>query len=149
LAFNVSFKDPHRVVTALLSHMSSCRDEWNKDSDEVGLYAAYFAVVQGSMMGKTRLFFTLPQSGVYVFYICLRDPKSTGFPGCIPALMTALTSPRCTEGFYAAFVLASLERLSEFRNARPAASSAEFFDEEQADPSFWTPILGKATSLCR
>ena len=148
MAFNVDFRDPHRVVDALLSHMNSCRDKWNASEGVTGLYAPYFAVVQGSMMGKTRLFFTLPKRGVFVFYICLRDPESTGFPSSIPTLMKALTSAECTEGFYAAFLLAALESLSKFKHDHPAASSAEWFDQEQTTPSFWTSILGAVTCCC-
>src|SRR5690606_15474524 len=43
-------------------------------------YALYFAVVQSSGYGKTRLLLEAGKRFFNLVYCCLRDPKSTGYP---------------------------------------------------------------------
>ena len=151
LAFNVDFMDKHGVIAAFLDHLRACRAAWRSLDEERRLYCPYFTVVQSSMMGKTRLFFILPSHNVYIFYICLRGTRSSGFPPCIPELMQALTTPRCTEGFYSAFILASLDELSRFKRANPSSSAAEWLECQQLGRyNFWASIVGeKVSNVCR
>ena len=73
LSFNVDFIDKHGVIAAFLDHLRACRAAWRSLDDEKRLYCPYFAVVQSSMMGKTRLFFTLPTQRVYFLHMPSRD----------------------------------------------------------------------------
>ena len=148
LAFNVSFVDEHGVVAAFLDHVSACRAAWCSRDDGNRLCCPYFAVIQASMMGKTRLFFTLPSHDVFVFNICLRGTESSGFPRCVPQLMHALTSPDCTEGFYSAFILASLDKLRRFKRAEPSDSAFERFQCQQLEQGkFWASMVDAGIPL--
>jgi hypothetical protein len=138
-AFKAEFKDPNSVTDAFLSHMDACRERWASASESKNLYSPYFAVVQGSMMGKTRLFFHLAECDVFVFYICLREVGETGFPRSISNLQKALTNPSCTEGFYAAFLLAALAKLKLFRENDGNCSD---WLAQQKDEVWWSDILG-------
>ena len=140
-AFHVPYNNASGIVQKFLEKLELCRKEWKQGI----LYAAYLSVIQASMMGKTRMLCTLPEHDVFVFYICLRDEKSSGYPRSIPELMRALTSSTCTEGFYAAFVLAALDALQAFITEHTRRKSAlnvytEWFKSQQ-DPRFWTPII--------
>ena len=134
VAFAIPYEDPNRNVEALMECMNSCRKKWTQGI----LYAPYIAVIQGSMMGKSRLFHMLPEHDIYIFYVCLGD---SGFPESIPALKNRLTSEACSEGFYAAFLISSLTALTKFRRERPRKSGKDWFDG-QGSADFWTPILG-------
>ena len=88
------------------------------------------------------MFFTLPQFDIFVFYLCLREEKSSGYPRSIPLLTETLTGP-CTEGFYSAFLLAALDALDTFKKefkGDNAVFSAWF--SEQQRPEFWKEIVG-------
>jgi hypothetical protein len=130
------------VMQNFLEKLERCREAWQNRF----LYAAYLSVVQSSMMGKTRMLCNLPWHNVFVFYICLRDEKSSsGYPRSIPELMGALTSNSCTEGFYAAFILAALDALEAFKTEHIRSKSSlnvytEWFQAQQ-DAKFWTPII--------
>ena len=144
-AFEVPYQDSLGVVQNLIEKMHTCRESWQTCHDPAQqLYAPYITVVQASMMGKTRMFFTLHQHDIFVFYICLRVEGS--YPRGIPELVNAMTKKGCTEGFYAAFMLSALETLHNFQ-LRPKVSDSgetiftEWFREQQ-DPSFWKPIIG-------
>jgi hypothetical protein len=138
-AFEAPYQDSIGVVQSLIEAMDKCRQSWQTCEDpHEKLYAPYMAVVQASMMGKTRTFFTLQQHNIYVFYICLRDDGS--YPSGILEVIQALTSEACTEGYYAAFTLAALEALNIFMSERN--SCFEWFQSQQ-NPLFWKPILGE------
>ena len=144
-AFKVEFKDPNSVTTAFLSHMDNCRERWATDSEFKKIYSPYFAVVQSSMMGKTRLFFHLAQCDVFVFYICLREVGETGFPRSISNLQKALTNPSCTEGFYAAFLLAALAKLKLFRENN-GGNCSDWLAQQKGEV-WWSDILGLFISI--
>ncbi len=143
-AFDVGYKDPNLIVPAFLSHMDNCRKRWTAKDPQQQIYSPYFAVVQSSMMGKTRLFFHLAQHDVFVFYICLREAGATGFPHSISILQKALTDPNCNEGYYAAFLLAALAKLKLFQD--DGKSSTEWL-EQQKQEGWWSSILGTSISL--
>ena len=136
IAFEVPYADPNGNIEAFIKCMERCRKEWTQEMPK--LYAPYMAVVQGSMMGKSRLFHTLPGHDIFVFYICL---GASGFPESIPALRDRLISESCSEGFYAAFILTALNALEKFRSENPEKSSQAWFDHQKS-AGFWKPILG-------
>jgi hypothetical protein len=124
--------------------MDACRELWTTKDKDLKIYAAYFAVIQGSMMGKTRLFFHLAEHDVFVFYICLRRAEETGFPQSISILQKALTDPSHTEGYYAAFLLTALEKLKVFKQGN---RSCRLWLTQQQDPNWWNDILGSFISI--
>ena len=138
VAFESGYIDPNRVMERFIASMVECRQKWRQRT----LYAPYFAVVQASMMGKSRLFFTLAEKHIFVFYICIGGDDFKGYPRSNPALVAALTSTTCTEGFYAAFLLASLEALIDFRRSNPQASGTEWIRRQDDADTFWVSILG-------
>jgi hypothetical protein len=144
-AFEAPYQDSIGLIQSLIGAVKKCRDSWQTCEDPEGkLYAPYIAVVQGSMMGKTRTFFTLPQHNIYIFYICLRaqGPYPSGFDEVIKAF----TSESCTEGFYAAFLLSGLQALNDFKRKQgasmPGSNSCSEWLHLQRNLSFWKPILG-------
>jgi hypothetical protein len=144
-AFEAPYQDSIGLIQTLIDAVKKCRDSWQTCEDPEGkLYAPYIAVVQGSMMGKTRTFFTLPQHNIYIFYICLRaqGPYPSGFDEVIKAF----TSESCTEGFYAAFLLSGLQALNDFKRKQgasmPGSNSCSEWLHLQRNLSFWKPILG-------
>ena len=145
-AFEVPYNDSLGVVQTLVEAMQKCRQSWQTcENPDERLYAPYIAVVQGSMMGKTRMFFTLHQHEKYVFYICLRADGS--YPTGIPEVIQALTSETCTEGYYAAFILNALKALNDFKSKQDGSMSTrdscfKWFELQQ-NLSFWKPILGE------
>ena len=145
LAFESEYVDPNRVVDRFIASVDACRDQWRKQT----LYAPYLAVVQASMMGKSRLFFRLAERQIFIFYICLGGPEFKGYPKGDPELVNALTSQTCSEGFYAAFLrlLAALEKLFEFRRTDPPGTSTDWIRKQQ-DTTFWTSILGIDILIC-
>ena len=146
IAFEAPYRDSLGVVHTLIKAMQKCRQSWQTCEDpHEKLYAPYMAVVQGSMMGKTRMFFTLHQHEKYVFYICLRADGS--YPTGIPEVIQALTSETCTEGYYAAFILNALKALNDFKSKQDGSMSTrdscfKWFELQQ-NLSFWKPILGE------
>jgi hypothetical protein len=146
IAFKAPYQDSTGLVQSLIEAMERCRQSWETCNDpNEKLYAPYIAVVQSSMMGKTRMFFTLHERNIYVFYICLRADGS--YPSGIPEVIEALTSGTCTEGYYAAFMLNALEALHRFKCNETASMSGcnsylEWFKLQQ-NLSFWKPILGE------
>lgn len=148
-AFEVPYRDPLGVVHRLIEVVQQCRRSWQTCKDPYEkLYAPYIAVVQASMMGKTRMFFTLPRHNIYVFYICLRADGS--YPSGIVEVIKALTSDSCTEGYYAAFVLAALQALHDFKSRQDGSmskcNSYTQWLKLQQNLSFWKPILGEEVS---
>ena len=149
-AFNAPYRDSGGVVQHLMEKIEACRRSWQTCSDSAKqLYAPYIVIVQGSMMGKTRMFFMLHQHEVFVFYICLRGKGA--FPSGFPELVDALTSETCSEGFYAAFILSSLEELHQFKlqtkQTDRGVTIFELWFREQKEPSFWERILGADTHI--
>jgi hypothetical protein len=143
-AFEAPYQD-NGVLANLISKIENCRIRWcERDGVPFNcrLYAPYIPIVQATMMGKSRMFFNLPQLNVFVFYFCLQEEKSCGYPRGIPLLTNTLTGP-CTEGFYSAFLLAALEALDkfkqEFKGDNPVFSA--WFSEQQR-PEFWKEIIG-------
>ena len=149
-AFDVPYQDKG-VLANLLEKMEDCRSRWSeKEKCEKSdrLYSPYIPIVQASMMGKTRMFFALPQANVFVFYICLREAKSSGYPSSIPELTTALTGP-CSEGFYSAFLLAALDALNRFKGTFRGCNISVFeawFSHQQRS-EFWAEIIGLENAL--
>lgn len=146
-AFEAPYQDSLGVVQNLLEAIDTCRESWQTcklSSDQ--LYAPYLAVVQSSMMGKSRMFYTLHRHNIYVFYICLKVGGS--YPSGIPEVFRALTSNTCTEGYYAAFMLAALEALNDFMvsdrytGISTSDRCSEWFKLQQTS-SFWNPVLGE------
>jgi hypothetical protein len=144
-AFEAPYQDFIGMIQSLIDAVKKCRDSWQTcEHPEEKLYAPYIAVVQGSMMGKTRTFFTLPQHNIYIFYICLdaQGPYPSGFDEVIKAF----TSESCTEGFYAAFLLSGLQALNDFKRKQgasmPGSNSCSEWLHLQRNVSFWKPILG-------
>jgi hypothetical protein len=43
-------------------------------------YSPYTALINSSMMGKSRAMVMLKDYGVFIFYFCLRESRSSGFP---------------------------------------------------------------------
>ena len=108
------------------------------------LDSPYIPVVQASMMGKSRLFHELPNSGVFVFYMCLYEYGSDNFPQACSELAGALINPSCTEGYFAAFLLAALDKLRSDLSENPGLTSALWFQGQRSNcKKFWTSILGK------
>jgi hypothetical protein len=142
-AFKADYKHPNSVIAAFLTHMESCREQWATADNSKKKYSPYFAVVQGSMMGKTRLFFQLAHRNVFVFCICLRNVGATGFPHSISNLQKALTSPSCNEGYYAAFLLTALSKLKVFREKN--GNCLEWL-AQQGEQEWWSDILGSFIS---
>ncbi len=145
-AFESPYQDSIGVVQSLIVAMQKCRHSWQTcwNPSEM-LYAPYIAVVQASMMGKTRMFFTLPKHNIYVFYICLRADGS--YPSGLDQVVKALTSESCTEGYYAAFMLAALQALNDFKRMQNDSIRGHNYYHEwlqlQQNLSFWKPILGE------
>jgi hypothetical protein len=141
-AFEAPYRDKQGILANLLQKMEQCREQWREVLYARRLYSAYIPIIQASMMGKTRMFFALPERDVFVFYICLREADSSGFPKGFPRLTCALTEP-CTEGFYSAFILAALEALDTFKKKYVGADSVfkAWFGESQKQ-DFWASIVG-------
>ena len=144
-AFEAPYQDSIGLIQTLIDAVKKCRDSWQTCEDPEGkLYAPYIAVVQGSMMGKTRTFFTLPQHNIYIFYICLRAQGP--YPSGLDEVIKAFTSESCTEGFYAAFLLSGLQALNDFKRKQgasmPGSNSCSEWLHLQRNLSFWKPILG-------
>jgi hypothetical protein len=144
-ALEAPYQDFIGLIQSLIGAVKKCRDSWQTCEDpEEKLYAQYIAVVQGSMMGKTRTFFILPQHNIYIFYICLRaqGPYPSGFD----EIIKAFTRESCTEGFYAAFFLSGLQALNHFKRkqgaSKPGSNSCSEWLHLQRNVSFWKPILG-------
>ena len=144
IAFEIPYQDSIGLVQTLITAMQACRQSWQTCSDpHEQLRAPCIAVVQASMMGKTRMFFTLHKHNIYVFYICLHDGGC--YPSGIPEVIQALTSETCTEGYYAAFVLTALQALNDFKQdaSRSGFNSCSDWFQLQKNQLFWKPILGE------
>ena len=143
-AFEAPFQDNRGVLRNFLKKMEECRNRWCENDHSRRLYAPYIPIVQASMMGKSRMFFTLPKHDIFVFYLCLRKGESSVFPKSIPELTEALTEP-CTEGFYSAFFLAALDALHTFKESYkgPRVFDAWFLEQQHTD--FWTKIICELT----
>ena len=141
LAFQSEYMDPNQVIDRFMASIAACRGQWCNPLVRT-LYAPYFAVVQASMMGKSRLFFRLAEKQVFVFYICLGRRDSSVYPRSNPALVEALSSRICTEGFYAAFLLGSMMKLIEFRRSNPHANGTAWIRQQKDADTFWASILG-------
>ncbi|EFJ10363.1 hypothetical protein SELMODRAFT_427199 [Selaginella moellendorffii] len=76
--------------------------------------APYFAVVQGSGWGKSRLACELHRKGLYTIYVSCMKVDSAGMPGRTPHLADWICTTNATALKMTAFLIASIEALGEY-----------------------------------
>jgi hypothetical protein len=77
LAFDETpFLNPD-FVSEFVNTISSCSSEWR--SAKTTYYAPYIALINASMIGKSRLTSQLPQKGVFCTTICLRKSADLSY----------------------------------------------------------------------
>ncbi|EFJ19689.1 hypothetical protein SELMODRAFT_444125 [Selaginella moellendorffii] len=76
--------------------------------------APYFAVVQSSGWGKSRLVCELHRKGLYTIYVSCMKVDSAGMPGRTPHLADWICTRDATALKMAAFLIASIEALGEY-----------------------------------
>lgn len=117
-SFQAPFVDSNKNVETFLEHIRLCRLHWHNYRFRSGLkplYSPYFAVIQSSMMGKTRLFFEVPNhSEEFLMYVCLRKKGDSGYPPSVDSIQQSLVNPVNTSLFYASFLFASISQLQDF-----------------------------------
>ncbi|CAG8670473.1 8711_t:CDS:2, partial [Paraglomus brasilianum] len=99
-AFTDEFVDVNGVMNEFEQHIKYCLDTCNKDP----VYAPYFALIQSSGYGKSRLIAELAQN-TYVIYICLHSSDAHGYPlrtSVADDLLLTLTTLQRKEGALAA-----------------------------------------------
>ncbi len=147
-AFESKFLNTNQNVESFLKHVRLCRAQWLGRAGGKVLYSPYFAVVQSSMMGKTRLFYELPKfSEEFVVYMCLRRPTEDGFPVPFPLLFNALVSSEPSQRFYLSFLFTVILQLKNF--LKGGITNQEWFRlQTLCDGTFWDSITGKIICVC-
>ena len=152
-AFTDEFVDVNGVMNEFEQHIKYCLDTCNKDP----VYAPYFALIQSSGYGKSRLIAELAQN-TYVIYICLHPSNAHGYPlrtSIADRLMSTLNVMQNSEGPLAAinwfqkFLKTSVTVLIEEISAGHLLGPAQLW-EMQMNPAdekaFWVKVLEKANS---
>lgn len=134
-------------------HIKYCLHTCNKDP----VYAPYFALIQSSGYGKSRLIAELAQN-TYVIYICLRSSDAHGYPlrtSVADRLVSTLNVMQNEEGALAAinwfqkFLKASVTVLIEELSTGRLRGPAQLW-EMQMNPAeekaFWVKVLEKTKS---
>ncbi len=146
-AFDAPFVDSHGNVASFLEHVDACRSRWafpHLVAGRKSVYSPYFAVVQSSMMGKTRLFHEVPRcSDTYLMYVCLRKPSDPGYPPSIPTVYDSLVFSKCTMLHYASFLYTSIHQLLDFIVAKRGTNRDWFqLQTKNHGLEFWNDITG-------
>lgn len=74
-AFTAVYVNRATIIASYIREVCECFDTWQRNF----IYAAYFAIIQASMVGKSRMVLEAAED-VYTIYICLRPESSTGYP---------------------------------------------------------------------
>ena len=157
-AFQVEYQKADVVPVALINFANKCLGEWDPDT----YYSPYAAVVNASMIGKSRAFAQLPSLGVFVFTICFQVKKSGNVPLRSEVIDTFFLDekfegkPEICQARFAIFFVVCLDALLEFVRAHPrmtlieltqawAAKQTVTLDGNLAS-SFWQDIIKKTNS---
>lgn len=114
------------------------------NDDKNRFHSAYFAVVQSSGYGKSRMLLELARQSFNTVYMCLRDSKSTGYPVGNLDVATFLlenNSIRKLEIFIAVTYLYALNLIEDSEEAFPL----KFLIGDESDvkfTSFWSFVVG-------
>ncbi|EFJ19672.1 hypothetical protein SELMODRAFT_418867 [Selaginella moellendorffii] len=87
--------------------------------------APFFAVVQSSGWGKSRLACELHRKGLYTIYVSCMKVDSAGMPGRTPHLADWICTTNATALEMAAFLIASIEALGEYVGESDTGNSKE------------------------
>ena len=160
-AFKVQYQRADLVPKALIDFANRCLHAW----DHQIYYSLYAAVVNASMIGKSRAFEQLASLGVFVFTISFQSVYSANLPTRSVIVADWFASKdfdgdhETCKAFYAAFLVACLEKLVAFIDANEGLTlrvAAETWAAKQtvnhADKrskkiatSFWSEIIDAAT----
>ncbi|PKC56318.1 hypothetical protein RhiirA1_429196 [Rhizophagus irregularis] len=75
-AFSYQFKDPHGMKKNFMNYLNEKHKAWKRN---INNYVPYSTIFQSSGYGKSRLIKETAKT-IPTIYICLRDPRSTGYP---------------------------------------------------------------------
>jgi hypothetical protein len=145
--FMVRHLNSEAITSAIIKFANKCLQSWYS----TGFYSPYAAVVNASMMGKSRAFRELPNSGIFIISICLQKPSATNKPSRSPAIadwfINYTANVDVCELAYCAFVARSLEALATFVSEQPAdltcAELALAWSRLQSEWQFWRSILSR------
>ena len=81
-SFRECYQGTDRILKPFINYLNTCMNNWDKNK----VYAPFIAVVNSSMVGKSRMFDELSKAGIFTFSVCLRPQRSAGFPPRTPLL---------------------------------------------------------------
>jgi hypothetical protein len=166
-AFSSVYIDPHGFAEGVFDTLVNYMDCYCSNKD---LYVGpYTSLITSSMMGKSRL---LKQIANYtpVVYICLRYPRSTGYPKRSSRIAKWLLKDlkECLKGKemladdsnflatlkFSAFFEATLSKLAEFISEETLPVTSDdfswlwmFFADPDTSASFWQSVIGEAEDI--
>ena len=133
------------VLNAFNQHTLNCATNWAENSK---LYAPYFALVNASGMGKSRLIKELLLEKNVGFYICLRKSNSSGYPLDSGVPLKVFDSVTDT----AAFLLACLQKLIDYVT-KDGNQCLKTFVAQQFNyntiTTFWTDVLARKRHIMK
>lgn len=145
-AFFGDYHDPHNFIKYVLSILDNNVKRWKKQV----MYANYTSVIQASGMGKSRMIKQLAESGVYIFYCCLRLSGS-GYP--LTSYITEHLLSSYDELHFVAYFIACLDKLTETPNIDAInwyhlqiARKGNYTNQENVQ-AFWQDIISRMEKL--
>jgi len=140
------------IPTSLIDFVSECLAKW----DPQAYYSPYAAVINASMMGKSRMFHQLPNLGIFVVTVSFQAVKSYNVPPRTSQISDWLIAEVDTatavyhQYLHCRFILCTLEALVAFIAGRPDERSASVlamaWAAEQQRPEFWHAITSQIVS---
>ena len=118
-AFQVEYQKADTIPLSIILFAHWCLSNWNHQI----YYSLYAAVVNASMIGKSRAFAQLASLGIFVFTISFQSESSANLPPRSVIIADWLSKGDCSSDHevckaqYAAFLVVAMERLLAFVKA--------------------------------
>ena len=150
-AFGVGFERQSTIVAPLVRYLNSCAPAWSTTVQ----YSPCVTVCNGSMLAKTRTILEIVAYGVFVFSICLRRPKSTGYPPRSAAVAGMLESHVSDKQDLmrdcCGLLIVSLQALTAWLKAQdlqtPLTDLTRAWLAHQT-PEFWATVVARVSLIC-
>ncbi len=142
MAFEAPFRNAKVIVPPFLKHAASVASDFTPDA----YHSPYFALIQSSGAGKSRLLFFVGEL-CFIIYVCIRPPKSTGFPSRTKIIASKLCADLEgeNEAYYSYYLAACYHMLEKMLpNVTPVEWLALMTKEESA-ANFWKEVDNMVT----
>ena len=129
-AWTCAYRDERNNVADLYDYIMDCKERWDPDT----YFSPYITLVKPSGYGKSRFIIELAKTRAFCIYICMRGPKSTGYPfrSHCAGYFDDMKGKDDLSAFMdcTAFTIGTLEYLIHRKTENPDLSPREWVEEQ-------------------